>query len=413
MNASMTAPTSTDASIDAVRPPMAGTTLIELGATAAGQYAGRLLAALGARVIKIEPLAGDATRFAPDCVRDRDGRPRSLAFEYLNAGKESIAVDLDDGFLQELLMKFSAPETVILTTPKLARLVPEAFEGILAKVGPYGEAHNHGDPPTTPLTRYQAGGDGSLIPPGPEPTLRPTFPGALVGDCFAGAGAAVSILGTLYLKKTDARLKSEPQPKIDFSQQSHLVMIQKLFLGRVWGEKMDLTRSNNRYAFGGSVKCKDGYVSMLVLEDHQWKGLCTAMGREEWLSDPRFKSGTTRWENQEAIQAGLEEWCGPRTVEEVLAKTRALSVPIGHIATLPEVLKKEYLRERGFLREEDSALGQIVTQGLPFGRDPLWQGARPVLAPLAGEHTAALLKEIGRSADDIELLEQLGVVRCM
>ena len=393
--------------------PMAGTTILELGATAAGQFAGRLLASLGARVIKIEPIGGEAERRGPDMVRDRHGRQRSLAFEYLNAGKQSIAVDLDDGFLAEFILKFSAPDAVILSTPRLAARVPQAFEGVLAKVGPYGEAHNHGDPPTTPLTRYQAGGDGSLIPPGPEPTLRPTFPGTLVGDCFAGAGAAVSILGTLYMKKTDARLKSEPQPAIDFSQQAHLLMIQKLFLGRVWGEKMELTRANNRYAFGGAVKCKDGFVSMLVLEEHQWKGLCTAMGREAWLADPRFATGTTRWENQAVIQAGLEEWCGTRSVVDVLAATRALSVPIGHIATLPEVLQKEYLRERGYLQETDSDLGRIVTLGLPFGRDPMWQGAHAVLAPGAGEHTAAILRGLGRSDADIELLERLGVVQCM
>lgn len=394
-------------------PPLRGTTVLELGASAAGQYAGRLLAAVGARVIKIEPIGGEAARRGPDMVRDRDGRQRSLAFEYLNAGKESIAVDLDDGFLGQFILNFSAPDAVVLSTPRDAARVPDAFEGVLAKIGPYGVAHNHGDPPTTPLTRYQAGGDGSLIPPGPEPTLRPTFPGTLVGDCFAGAGAAVSILGTLLVKKSDARLQAERQPVIDFSQQAHLVMIQKLFLGRVWSEKMELTRSNNRYAFGGAVKCRDGYVSMLVLEEHQWTGLCQAMGREAWLADPRFKSGTARWENQDVIQAALDDWCGTRSVEEVLAATRALSVPIGHIATLPEVLQKDYLRERGYLKQADSALGRIVTLGLPFGADPLWQQPHAVLAPAAGEQTRAILSGLGRSDADIELLEKLGVVQCM
>ena len=392
---------------------LSGTTVLELGASAAGQYAGRLLAAVGARVIKIEPIHGEPGRRGPDMLRDRDGRQRSLAFEYLNAGKESIAVDLDDGFLGEFILKFSAPDAVVLSSPAYAARVPESFEGILAKVGPYGDAHNHGDPPSTPLTRYQAGGDGSLIPPGPEPTLRPTFPGTLVGDVFAGAGAAVSVLGTLLVKKTDARLKAERQPVIDFSQQAHLVMIQKLFLGRVWGEKMELTRANNRYAFGGTVKCRDGFVSMLVLEEHQWTGLCKAMGHEDWLADPRFGNGTARWQNQNDIQAGLEAWCGTRSVAEVLATTRAFSVPIGHIATLPEVLKKDYLRERGYLQEADCALGRIVTLGLPFGRHPLWQAPHAVLAPVLGEHTTAILRGLGRSHADIELLERLGVVRCM
>jgi len=399
--------------MSAAAPPLDGMTILELGASAAGQFAGRLLANLGARVIKIEPIGGEASRRGPDMVRDRDGRQRSLAFEYLNAGKESIAIDLDDGFLTDFILRFSAADNVILTTPRDAARVPGAFEGVLAKVGPYGDAHNHGDPPTTPLTRYQAGGDGSLIPPGPEPTLRPTFPGTLVGDCFAGAGAAVSILGTLLINKTDARLQAEHQPQIDFSQQAHLVMIQKLFLGRVWGEKMELTRANNRYAFGGAVKCRDGFVSMLVLEEHQWQGLCRAMGREDWLSDPRFKNGTARWQNQGDIQAGLEAWCATLSVTEVLDTARALSVPIGHIATLPEVLQKEYLIERGYLQHADSALGRIVTLGLPFGRDPLWQTPHAVLAPAAGEHTAPILRGLGRSDADIELLERLGVVQCM
>ncbi|MGE4338849.1 MAG: CoA transferase, partial [Pigmentiphaga sp.] len=87
-------------------PALHGYIVLELGLAEAGQYAGRLLADLGARVISIEPREGVSTRWIPPFARDSADRQRSIVHEYLNAGKESIAVDIHGELLTSVLRVF-------------------------------------------------------------------------------------------------------------------------------------------------------------------------------------------------------------------------------------------------------------------------------------------------------------------
>lgn len=397
-----------------------GCTLVEVDLDEAGQYAGRLLARLGARVIKFEGYDGDRTRRLPAFVRDRDGRRRSLPFEYFNTGKESIALDLDDVFAMDLLVRLvdatarrGRGDVVVLVSPRMAARIPEAVRAPVLVAGAYGGSGPQSHLPTTPLTRFHAGGNGYLVPGDDADRFRPTQPGTFAAECFAGNGIAVAVLGMILMRHNDPGLAAVPQVRADWSQMAYSINLEKMFLARTSHEGVELTRATHRYPFGGAMRCKDGYVSMLINEMHQWHALCGVIGKPEWAHDKAYAGGGGRWAMQDTIRPVLDAWCGARTVDEVLEATRAVGVPMGRIRTIGEVLTEPSFRQRGFLGEADTPYGKVADIGHPYGKvDPMWRPAGRPFAPLLGEHSGALLAELGHTAEDITLFENLGLVRC-
>ncbi|MGE4339622.1 MAG: CoA transferase [Pigmentiphaga sp.] len=254
----------------------------------------------------------------------------------------------------------------------------------------YGLASGRTAVPTTPLTRFASGGSGSLMP-----TPRPALPGTLISECASGAGIVLTVLGMLLAR---SRTGDAPIPKVDHAEQAHLVNLEKMFIGRVSNEKAVVTRESHRYPFGGAVRCNDGFVSMLINEKHQWKGFCEAIGKPEWATDVRFATGSDRFRRKDEIEDALLPWCAARTRGEVVGTMRSKQVPIGSVNEISELPADPGLRARGFIRNAQTPYGRGSMLGLPFGADPLWharsEGHTPC-APLLGEHTSALLSEVG------------------
>jgi crotonobetainyl-CoA:carnitine CoA-transferase CaiB-like acyl-CoA transferase len=383
-----------------------GCTVVEIGLDEAGQYAGRILASLGARVVKIEPLLGEAQRLLAPFVRDSGGRSRSIPYEYLNAGKCSLAADLDDPFIYGLLAKLLVNGGLVLVAPRYVDEIPAALEVPVLVASTYGAGPKAGVPATT-STRFHAGPSSFLMP-----TDRPLAPSTLAPDCIAGVGIAVSALGMLAMRQYDSDLAGTVQPRSDHALQAHAVNLEKMFVGRVSLDGATLDRDSHRFPFGGAVPCADGYVSMLLNEEHQWHGLCRVLGRPEWIGDDRFRGGAGRSLMRDDISRALGAYCATRSVDDVLKETRAQGVPVGGVRSMTQVLGDEVMRARGFLRDAATPYGAAVAIGLPFGADALWQSSNSDYAPLIGQHSRELLVEMGRSAEEMLLLEELQLVRC-
>ena len=305
---------------------------------------------------------------------------------------------------------FAPRDLALLIPPELAARVPDDFRGAVIVSGPHGASGSRVNVPSTPFTRYQEGGDGYVLPGGDGP-FRPTSPPDLTAECFIGNGIVVAILSTLLITRRDGRFEDTPA-RVDFSQQAHLVNLQKMFVGRCSVEGIDLTRANHCYPFGGATRCKDGYVSMLLNEEHQWHGLTHIIGRPEWAHDPRFAGGAGRRAMRVEVSAALNAWCSQHTVDEFLALTSQYGVPVGRIRTPAEVLNNPVLRKRGFLSDVETPYGAGVHVGLPYGPiDPLWRAVPYRRAPRLGEHSHAILAGLGHSEADIALYENLALVR--
>jgi len=385
--------------------PLSGCTIVEIGLDEAGQHAGMLLARLGARVVKLEPLEGEAGRLMPPFADDTDGRRRSVPYEFLNAGKDSIALDLDDAFAFGMLAELVGDHGAVLVSPKFASRVAADLEAPVIAAGAHGATGINVDLPSSPFTRFQSGGSGFLIPGD-----RPTMPGTLAGECFAGAGIAVCVLGLLLMRLQGTPAASSPL-RADYSQQAHAANLEKLFVGRASKDGVEPTREGHRYPFGGAVRCSDGYVSMLIFEEHQWRGLCRVIGRDDWAADPRFKGWAGRAAMKEEIDSALQEWCASRSVAEVLRSARPEGVAIGAVRSPREVLSDEWLQRRGFIREAETAFGPARVAHLPFGPHPLWNVQVRESAPLPGDQSRQILRQLGYDDAEQALLETLRLVR--
>ena len=168
-------------------PTLEGCTIVEIGLDEAGQYAGRLLASLGARVVKIEPMLGEDERLLAPFVTDGKGRRRSIPYEYLNAGKYSLAADLDDPFVFELLAGLVAGGGAVLVSQRYADRLPAELAAPVIVASTFG-AGAKADAPSTTFTRFHAGPSGYLLP-----ADRPVAPSTLAPDCMAGVGIAVTV----------------------------------------------------------------------------------------------------------------------------------------------------------------------------------------------------------------------------
>ncbi|AZG08248.1 hypothetical protein EGT29_10320 [Pigmentiphaga sp. H8] len=394
-----------DMHLDRQGAALQGCTVVEIGLDEAGQYAGRLVAALGARVIKVEPLLGEMQRLLAPFKVDRSGRRRSIPYEYLNAGKKSIAADLEDPFVWELIEKLTGGEGAVLCGTSMWERVPDTLNVPVVVASLYG-AEVRTAASQAPLTRFQAGPSGKLLP-----APRPVMPATLAADCIAGAGLAVTVLAVLTMRQYDESMAVAHRPVADHAYAAHAINLEKMFVGRVAQDHAELSRETHRFPFGGAVRCADGFVSMLLNEEHQWQGLCDVMGRPEWATDPRFSGGAGRSCMRLEIQSALDAYCGHRSVEVVLAAARSRGVPVGGVRSLAEVLDDDFKKARGFLEPTETAFGLANLVGLPFGDDPAWARRGEAIAPLVGQHSEEILSELGYSDEVREVLQCLRLVR--
>jgi crotonobetainyl-CoA:carnitine CoA-transferase CaiB-like acyl-CoA transferase len=155
---------------------------------------------------------------------------------------------------------------------------------------------------------------------------------------------------------------------------------------------------------------KDGYVCCLIYHDHHWRQFMQVVGRSELFeTDPRFKTITTRTEHITELYGLVSDEMRKRTTAEWAERLKAADIPVFPMHTFASLLEDPHLRDIGFFQEiEHPAAGRIRSMAVPSE----WSGtptAPPSHAPSLGEHSAAILAEVGYSDADIRGLIAAGV----
>jgi crotonobetainyl-CoA:carnitine CoA-transferase CaiB-like acyl-CoA transferase len=392
---------------------LAGISVLELTDQLPGGYCGRLLAMLGADVIKIEsPSRLDRSRAAGPFPGDKPHWERSGLYRYLHAQKRSLslAVDTPSGF--DLLRRLTASADVLLDDGALgppsavlaryAELMAANDRLIVNAFSSYGLHGPKAGWVSTELTELAASG---WLRPRPE-GAQPLMPGAPCAHYGVGTLGALGVLLALAARRrfgfgqlvetpiNEALLSLLAFPTAAFS-----------FSGS------DGVRLGDGYPFA-IFRCADGYLGVSLLTQRHWHGLCVLMGRQDLLTNPRFRTGAERAAPEAAAEITrlIGDWIADQPARATYEQAQALRVPIAIIPSPSEVLASPHYQARGYwIDDDDPELGQLRLPGHPF--QLTCGGFAPFRrAPRFGAETAAVLESIGVPGPSQVALSQLGVI---
>lgn len=346
---------------------LSGLRVVEHCSGVAGAWAGRLLAALGAEVILIEPPGGlELRRRAP--LFDNGS---SALFAYVAAGKRSVICDLSGREGQgQLLALLESADIFIDDTPVAERralgLKPEALAAshpglVYLSVLPFGAVGPKAGWKGEEVNLIHAGGEGYLLPNGLSADLFPERPPLKIAGHFAemqgGTAAALAGLAALW---------SGTGQFVDASTQEANVAVGCFALQRFGDGSVEhrLTRS---FRFGGVIECADGHVELLTLEERQWQGLLDLMGRPEWSRDPALDDVVERSARGDEINRAIRAWARGQNVDDLVARAQEKGVPMARYNTPAQVLAGPHEQARGiFQRQCLPGVGEVSVQAAPF-----------------------------------------------
>ena len=393
-----------------------GLRVLELGSLVATPYCGKLLAALGTDVVKIEPPAtGDPSRRRGPFPGDDPHPERSGTFLYLNTGKRGVTLDVDDPQGREILRQLASDANVLihdsppalaaargLTRESLAELNPAL---IVAAITPFGSSGPNAGHAAHDVNVFHAGGEGNLLPNGLAldtfPDRAPVAAGAMMASYQGGLTAAVGILGAVIAQWANGTGQS-----VDSSLQEAQLAIGYLPIQRLEAEGFVETRFSRFFRMGGVLPAADGYVELLTLEPRQWEGLARLLGEPEWASADKFRDPAT---HGAAINEYLRQWTVQHTREWLYREGQAHGVPIAPYLSPAEVFDSPQQRDRSFFEELDHP----VAGAYDHASLPLRMGETPAemkRSPTLGEHNSEVFGDLGYSPEDLAALARAGVV---
>lgn len=399
--------------------PLEGIKVVEVSQWAFVPACGGALSDLGAEVIKVEPPTGDALR-GLSIGSIGDASAINLSWESYNRGKKSITLDLKQTEGQEVLLKLLADADVFLTN-----LLPPArvsmgldAETIRAKFPTIIYASGSGTGPNGPdaskggydSISYWARGsisatmteDGAEYPVGP--------PGPAFGDTMSGAMLAGAICAAIAKRA----LSGEPST-VDVSLMATAMWsMQRLIAQSTKDGNLRFPKPKNPKPFnplvGNYRTSDDRYVSLCMLQaDKLWPGFCTAVGRDEWLTDPRYVDSKARQKNIEACHGDITDLFLTKTLAEWRVILATQAGPWDVVQEVGEMHKDVQVVANNYLQTVDYGDGTTIPLvSLPWLFDGEALPARR--SPDLGADSDEVLASLGYDEDAIIDLKVKGVV---
>ena len=361
----------------------------------AGPLATRLLADLGADVVKVErPGAGDVTR-----AWDTVAAGLSSGFVWVNRGKRSVVLDVKDPADRPAVERLVERSDVVLVnyTPGWAERVGLAEEDVraLRPDAVYVEITGYGpDGPYAGKSAYDLvmQGESGLIAVTGSPEA-PARVGISACDVGAASYAAVAALAALA-----RRAATGEGARVSVSLFDTMVDWLGYFPHLWWHRREEPARTGMRHPhfcpYGPFPAAGGELFGFAVLSPEHWRALCVeVIDRPELRADLRFDTNESRVEHRGLLEPALERVFAARPAAEWLERLEAARIPCGAVNGIPEVMAHPQLAHNGLVAEVGSPAGPIPVVGSPF----LVDGERPPAGdvPALGEHTAEVLRELG------------------
>ena len=385
-------------------------TVIECSTFVTGPYAASLLADLGAQVIKIEsPPDGDPYRyFAPD--------PHfSFNFAHLNRNKESLALDLKSSEGKEICLELLKRADVFIENfrPGTAERLGLGYNALRAlnprlvycSISAFGQSGPYANKPGFDTLGQAASGLLSLLIDLDEPKVM----GMAVSDYVTGLSAGYGILGALL-----GREKSGDGCRVETSLlQATLSFIGETAAGYLRSGSVPnrMARVKNAHAFAFVCKDKLPIAIHCSVPEKFWLALLKAADRMDLAQDERFRTRNARRQNYDALESTLAPVFSEKSRAEWLQRLEANDVPAVPLYDVAEVLRDPQVRHLDLVEESiHPQAGKLQFVSGPVRYEGL---AKQKLTPppLVGEHTAAILKQLGYEQSSIDELALAGIVK--
>jgi crotonobetainyl-CoA:carnitine CoA-transferase CaiB-like acyl-CoA transferase len=392
--------------------PLTGLTVLDLTRVLSGPYCTMFLGDMGARVIKVEqPGRGDDTRaWGPPFVKGE-----STYFLGTNRNKESVTLDFKHPRGRQLLDALIERADILIENFRPGTLERAGLDyAALQQIHPrliYASISGFGH---TGPRRYQPGYDaviqaeGGLMSITGAPDGPPYRLGVAIADMVAGLLAAQGILLALYARDRTGR-----------GQHIDIGMLDGVVALLTYHSSMHLVANTSSPRVGNghttiapydTFKAADGDFFLAVGNDEQFRRFCDAVGLDSLARDPRFATNPARVEHRTELAARLEPVLTQRPRKRWIALLTEAGVPCGEVREVAEALADAQLTARQMIESvEHATIGPMKVLGLPIKLSDT-PGSVRTAPPTLGQHTTAILSELGLDTSEIETLRQQKVI---
>ncbi len=391
---------------------LSGIRVVDFGRFIAGPFCGALLADHGADVIRIDRIGGSEDRFILPLAPSGDG----ATFMQVNRGKRSMALDVTSPKGREIVHRLVVRSDIVIAnlpqpTLKSMGLDYESISAInrrviLISADGYGrtgpDAHKlafDGIAQALSGTMYLGGDPGE-----PRRAIAPYVDFGTAVSCAFGA-----VLALLARERTGRGQEVTSSLLLTSLTIANSILIEQAV------SALDRVPQGNRGYSSAPLdlfRCSDDqWLIVMVLGQPLWRRLCKMLSAQDWVTDPRFQDDRGRGAHASLISERLQAWCATRTRQEALDAFETARIPASPILSPRESLEDAHIRASGMLRD-------IAFPGMPkpapIADTPIHLSESPGAirgrAPLLGEHTDEILKEIGYSTADVHQLRTDGTV---
>lgn len=402
---------------------LTGVKVLEYANFIAGPYCGKLLADLGAEVIKIEqPVVGDEARQYGPFPQDLPHPERSGLFLYLNTNKLSITLNTEAATGAKILKELSKESDIFIEDNPPAVMERLGLDyANLEKVNPgiimvsitaFGQSGPYRDYKGYAINCSALGGQSVCAG---EPGREPLTPPLSLGHYQSGAAGAVAALAALFARELTGKGQqadiSEAQVWATLHTGNQVSAYVMHGLKRMrWGH-----RTPGVYPYT-ILPCQDGYMSMIAIQGYQWKRFLELIGDGEvpdwYANDPRFKDRREiSLKYADEMDALLAPWLMSHTKEEIYSLCREKRIPFAPVKNIKEVVNDSHLEVREyFVDVEHPATGPLKYPGAPYKlSETPWKVDNP--APLLGEHNEEVYcQRLGYSREELSQLRRGGII---